>query len=227
MWVNKAVINWMTPFQRPLINPAQKPHGFLWWQQPTVACVRYTNIQQRSSILREQFTLQSFTQHFQPCWFLVLPMDVPWDILSLRPLALCTLWRPQKTWMSFYLPRFKPQARADPPPPLPPLGLESGDQSGIKFDDLRPEMFRASVQILGEHRGDGHDAAQWRHSLLYFACAAFSSCRRLQAAGGGAGVVSEPCIQMMGFRSGLRLCVVYSHLTVIPQLDRNLCHLCV
>lgn len=114
MWVNKAVINWMTPFQRPLINPAQKPHGFLWWQQPTVACVRYTNIQQRSSILREQFTLQSFIQHFQPCWFLVLPMDVPWDILSLRPLALCTLWRPQKTWMSFYLPRFKPQARADP-----------------------------------------------------------------------------------------------------------------
>lgn len=102
-----------------------------------------------------------------------------------------------------------------------------GDQSGTKFDDLHPEMFRASVQILGEHRGDGHDAAQWRHSLLYFACAAFSSCRRLQAAGGGAGVVSEPCIQMMSFRSGLRLCVVYSHLTVIPQLDRNLCHLCV
>lgn len=114
-----------------------------------------------------------------------------------------------------------------PPPPLPPLGLKSGDQSGIKFDDLRPEMFRASVQIPGEHRGDGHDAAQWRHSLLYFACAAFSSCRRLQAAGCGAGVVSEPCIQMMSFRSGLRLCVVYSHLTVIPQLDRNLCHLCV
>lgn len=102
-----------------------------------------------------------------------------------------------------------------------------GDQSGTKFDDLRPEMFRASVQIPGEHRGDGHDAAQWRHSLLYFACAAFSSCRRLQAAGCGAGVVSEPCIQMMSFRSGLRLCVVYSHLTVIPQLDRNLCHLCV
>ena len=29
MWGNKAVINWMTPFQCPLINSAQKPHGFL------------------------------------------------------------------------------------------------------------------------------------------------------------------------------------------------------
>lgn len=112
-------------------------------------------------------------------------------------------------------------------PPLPPLGLKSGDQSAIKFDDLHPEMIRASVQILWEHRGDGHDAAQRRPSLLYFACAAFSSCRRLQAASCGASVVSEPCIQMMSFRSGLRLCVVYSHLTVIPQLDRNLFHLCV
>ena len=113
------------------------------------------------------------------------------------------------------------------PPSSPRWVWKSGDQSGIKFNDLHPEMFRASVQMLGEHRGDGHDGAQRRRSLLYFAGAAFSSCRRLQAAGCRASVVSEPCIQMMGFRSGPRLCAVYLHWTVIPQLDHNLCHLCV
>lgn len=34
----------------------------------------------------------------------------------------------------------------------------------------------------------------------------------------------EPYIQMIGFKSILRLCFVYLHLTVKPQLDYRLCH---
>lgn len=68
---NETVIEWMTPFQCPLINPAQKPQGFLWWQQPIIehAPVTHSRIDHWRSVFNDQFSLKaSFYILHTPCW---------------------------------------------------------------------------------------------------------------------------------------------------------------
>lgn len=66
MWGNKTVINWMTPFQCLLINPAQKPQGFLWWQQHTLLTYSRCDGDDQSSTINSVSKLHFifYTQHF-------------------------------------------------------------------------------------------------------------------------------------------------------------------
>lgn len=115
---NKAVIYWMTPSQCPLINPAQKPHGFLWRQQPTAAYAHSSNLQltlQRNSVFNDQCSVhtQSFILHFTHTTSVFVMYNVK-----------CVMWKPQKLGCHLtmvYLSRYKPQDWAD----LPLLGWKA------------------------------------------------------------------------------------------------------